>query len=418
VVAELGDVSTLIVVVLNASKQKKVDGSQVVLKERGQMTDRELALLRLQLTPLVGPKTLRALLSAFGSADAVWKAGAAEWAEVPGVGRKVVENLRAARSDRRAEDEAAWCAANGVGVICEGGADYPESLSRIVDPPAVLFCRGALIPADQLAIAVIGSRQCTLYGRQQAEKLAQGLASAGITVVSGLARGIDSAAHRGALAGNGRTVAILGTGLANIYPPEHADLAAEIGRTGSVVSEMPHDQVPLPGLFPQRNRIIAGMSLGVLVVEANRNSGAMHTVRHAIEQGREVYAVPGRIDSLASEGCHDLIRDGATLVRSVDDILQALGPLSKPVAGGSNGVSGTNGTAAAGGPGGDILSARELTLNEIERAVLDRVGTEARSIDSVLASCDLEPSRVLATLTILEMKRFVQRLAGGQIARL
>lgn len=382
------------------------------------------ATLSLQLTPGVGPKTYRALVRAFGSAEAVWRAESADWAEVPGVGGKLVEQLRLARDGHLAEAELAWCAANGVRVIADSHPAFPASLSKIVDPPAVLFSQGELIPQDQLAIAVIGSRQCTLYGRQQAERLAAGLARAGITVVSGLARGIDSAAHRGALSANGRTIAVLGTGLNNIYPPENRELAGEISRSGAVVTEMPHDQAALPGLFPQRNRIISGLSLGVLVVEAHRKSGAMHTVRHALEQGRDVFAVPGRVDSLASEGCHDLIRDGATLVRNIDDLLSQLGPLIQPVEVSPQATpdanTPVNGPAPA--PAGVVQNARELTLNEIERAVLARVGAEPKAVDLVLSACaagdsPLEPSRVLATLTILEMKRFVQRLPGGQVAR-
>ena len=232
---------------------------------------------------------------------------------------------------------------------------YPAALGRICDPPGVLFCQGKLEPRDELAVAVVGSRRCTVYGRQQAERLAGVLARAGLTIVSGLARGIDAAAHRGALEAGGRTIAVLGTGLANIYPPEHAELAAAIARNGAVLSEVPLDTAPLPGLFPQRNRIIAGLSMGVVVVEASRNSGALHTVRHALEQGREVFAVPGRIDSLASEGCHDILRDGATLVRHADDILQGLGPLAAPVALGCRSIgpfgartsAGRSGTAAS-----------------------------------------------------------------------
>jgi DNA processing protein len=256
---------------------------------------------------------------------------------------------------------------------------------------------------DALAVAVIGSRRCTVYGRQQAERLAGGLARAGITVVSGLARGIDAAAHRGALHAGGRTIAVLGTGLARIYPPENTDLAEAIAKQGAVLSEMSLDTTALPGLFPQRNRIISGLSLGVVVVEANRNSGALHTVRHAMEQGREVFAVPGRIDSLASEGCHDIIRDGATLVRHVDDILQGLGPLTAPV------VPGT--------PDGSIFAARELLLDDQERKVLNLVTVDPIHVDLILRDASIEPSRALATLTVLEMRRFIRRLPGNQYCR-
>ena len=284
-----------------------------------------------------------------------------------------------------------------------GTDQYPRSLLEIADPPSILYSRGEYLPQDQLAVAIVGSRRCTLYGRQVAEKLAGALARAGLTIVSGLARGVDAAAHRGALDAGGRTIAVQATGLTHVYPPEHAELATEIARQGAVVSEYPLDQAPLAGLFPQRNRIISGLSLGVIVIEATRNSGALHTVRHATEQGREVFAVPGRIDSLASEGCHDILRDGAILVRSATDVLQALGPLMGPVA------TATDQT---------VMTPRELVLDEQERRVLNLVTIDPLPVDQVLRSAGLEPSRVLATLTVLEMRRLVQRVPGGQICRI
>lgn len=241
-----------------------------------------------------------------------------------------------------------------------------------------------------------------MYGRQVAEKLAGGLARAGLTVVSGLARGIDGAAHRGALDAGGRTLAVMGTGLGEIYPPEHAGLADEIARQGALLTENKLLQPPLPGLFPQRNRIISGLVLGVVVVEAARNSGALHTVRHATEQGRDVFAVPGRIDSLASAGCHDILRDGAMLVRDVDDVLHSLGPLMAPV------VTSTDQT---------ILTPRELVLDDQERRVLNLVTIDPIPVDDVLRTAGIEVSRVLSTLTVLEMRHLVRRLPGGQVCR-
>ena len=201
----------------------------------------------------------------------------------------------------------------------------------------------------------------------------------------------------------GRTIAVLATGLANIYPPEHAELADEVAQQGALVSESPLDQEGLPELFPQRNRIISGLSLGVLIVEASRTSGALHTARHAMEQGRDVFAVPGRIDSLASEGCHNLIRDGVPLVRNADDILEALGPLVRPVA---------HSTTE------QILSPRELTLSDQEREILNHLSTEPSHVDELLRGAQIESSRVLATLTVLEMKRMIRRLPGGQLVRI
>jgi DNA processing protein len=256
---------------------------------------------------------------------------------------------------------------------------------------------------DDLGLAVVGSRRCTHYGRTQAERLTSALAKAGLTIVSGLARGIDGIAHRAALEAGGRTIAVSATGLGSVYPPEHEDLAGDILQSGAVVAESRFDQKPMAGLFPQRNRIISGLSLGVLVVEATRKSGALHTARHANEQGRDVFAVPGRIDSLASQGCHDLIRDGAALVRTVDDILEALGPLIEPVKDPCT---------------GEIHSPRELTLTDQEQTVLNLVATEPRHIDVVLNEAALDASRVLATITVLEMKRLIRRLPGGFLVRI
>ena len=194
----------------------------------------------------------------------------------------------------------------------------------------------------------------------------------------------------------------MATGVREIYPPEHADLAMEIVDNGALVSEFPLDQKPRPGLFPQRNRIISGLSLGVIVVEATRNSGALHTARHALEQGREVFAVPGQLDSLASEGCHDLIRDGVTLVRNVDDILRELGPLASPTTSESHVT---------------IHDPREMSLNPQEQEILSLIGTSPVSVDEVLRTTQLDMSRVLSTLTVLEMKHFIRRLPGNMLVR-
>ena len=322
--------------------------------------------------------------------------------QVEGIGPKLSAAISVARSGTEAQRELDRCRAASVDLARPGEDRYPALLAKICDPPPVLYCRGTLKPRDGIAVGIVGSRKCTLYGRQQAERLAAALARAGVTIISGLARGIDAAAHRGALAAQGRTVAVCATGLANLYPPEHADLAKEIVASGAVVSESPLDRGPTPGLFPQRNRIISGMSLGVIIVEATRKSGALHTARHAMEQGREVFAVPGRIDSLASEGCHDLLRDGATLVRHPDDVLEELGPLMTP-------VSRTETVT--------VHSPRELSLSDQEREILNLVTLDPRPIDEILDSATIDSSRVLSTLTILEMKRHVRRLPGSQIVR-
>jgi DNA processing protein len=236
----------------------------------------------------------------------------------------------------------------------------------------------------------------------QAERLAGGLARAGLTIVSGLARGIDAAAHRGALAAGGRTLAVLGSGVLNMYPPEHAALADEVAASGAVISDSPPRSPPLSGAFPQRNRIISGMSLGVLVAEASVRSGALISARHAMEQGREVFAVPGRVDNRMSHGCHRLIRDGAKLVETVDDVLEELGPLVAPA-------------QSAGGEA--VHHPAELLLNELEQQVLATIASEPITIDAVLAASQLPAPQVLATISVLEMRRLIRRLSGNLIVR-
>ncbi|MDA0832131.1 MAG: DNA-processing protein DprA [Planctomycetota bacterium] len=364
--------------------------------------DELLDLIQLTLVPGVGTRTIHLLLNHFTTAKNVLAAPLRDLQEIPHIGVKAATAIRQVELRLAAEQTIARCQSAGIMLVPFGSPAYPPMLAEIPDPPILLYCQGELLPQDQLSLAIVGSRSCTTYGMRQAEKLAAGLTHAGFTIVSGLARGIDAAAHRGALIAGGRTVAVSATGLSNIYPPEHRELAAEVSQNGSFLSEAALDQSPIPGIFPLRNRIISGLSLGVIIVEAARKSGAMHTVRHAQEQGREVFAVPGRLDSAASEGCHDLIRDGVALIRGVDDVLEALGPLIKPVAKTESKT---------------VLTPRELLLNEQEQQVLNAVHNEPCPIDEVMRSCELESSRVLSTLTVLEMKRLVRRLPGGQIVR-
>jgi len=205
--------------------------------------------------------------------------------------------------------------------------DYPTNLKYIYQPPATIYLEGSIIPQDQIAIAIVGSRRATDYGLNNAERLGFELAARGIAVISGLARGVDSAAHRGALKAKGRTIAVLGSGLNRLYPPENKNLAREIARSGALISEFTPDTPPERQNFPRRNRIISGLSLGVVIVEAAKRSGALITAGFALEQGREVFALPGKIDSFTSGGTHDLIKQGAKLIESVEDIIEELEPL-------------------------------------------------------------------------------------------
>ena len=322
--------------------------------------------IRLNLVPGIGPRHQRSLLDYFGDPESIFAASLTELEKVSGVGPKLARLIHAARTTDHAESEVRTCQQHGYRLLRMGTDEYPENLTEVCDAPLILYCRGELKAQDNLAVGIVGSRRCTLYGTQQAERFGRALAMAGITVISGLARGIDAAAHRGALAAGGRTIAVSATGLNHIYPPEHVELAEQISKNGAVVCESRLDQQPTSGIFPQRNRIISGLSLGVVIIEANRKSGALHTARHAMEQGREVMAIPGRIDSFASDGCNDLIRDGATLIRNVDDVIEALGPLVEPVQ--------TEDQQ-------EIRSPRELTLSGQERQILDMVTSEPQHLD-------------------------------------
>jgi DNA processing protein len=358
--------------------------------------------VRLNLVPGIGPRLQQLLVARFDSPSAVFAASSSELSAINGIGPKLLAGIAEARHSDEAERELARCRELGVEMLHLDSPRYPPMLAEICDAPHVLYCRGEIVEQDQLAVAIVGSRRCTLYGRQQAERLAGALARAGMTIVSGLARGIDAAAHRGALDAGGRTIAVAATGLAQVYPPEHAELADEVSRQGAIVTESPLHREPTPGLFPQRNRLISGLSLGVIVIEASQKSGSLHTARHAMEQGREVFALPGRIDSLASVGSHNLIRDGATLIRGIDDVLDELGPLTRPVQTDTR---------------EEVRTPRELTLNDQERQVVNLIGSEPSHLDEILRATNLDPSRVLATLTVLEMKRLVRRLPGGYLVR-
>ncbi|MEZ6119047.1 MAG: DNA-processing protein DprA [Pirellulaceae bacterium] len=360
------------------------------------------ASLCLSMVSGVGPLTRTALLEHFGSAAAVLRAAPSELRRVPGVGQKVANAIASAQTDIDVTAELETCRAHGIQILDEQSADYPKLLHEIHDPPGILFVQGELTTADKLSVAIVGTRHASRYGIEQAERFAANLSRAGITIVSGLARGIDAAAHRGALEANGRTIAVLASGLCNVYPPEHQKLAEDVSRQGAVVSENPSFFKPHQSSFPRRNRIITGISVGVIVVEAPNRSGALLTANHAMEQGRDVFAVPGRVDSRMSHGCHKLIREGAKLVENADDVLEELGPLFE---------------AAPKADGTQILHPAELQLNEQESQVLNAIQLEPTSIDQVVMETGIPVHRVLSTISVLEMRRLVKRISGNSVAR-
>jgi len=285
--------------------------------------------------------------------------------------------------------------------IALGDERYPELLRAIYDPPVVLYCDGVPEPGDRQAVAIVGSRQATPYGLRVTDALAGKLSGLGFTIVSGFARGIDAAAHRAALAAGGRTIAVLGCGLDVDYPPGHASLRAEIAGNGAVLTEFVPGTPPLAGHFPRRNRIISGLALGVVVVEAAEGSGSLITARLALEQGREVFAVPGHIDAPTSRGPHGLLKQGAKLVETVDDIVEELLPqLDRPLQ-----MAKTETVTAF---------SKHVDLSPAERVILDLIGKEPRHLDDLTEQSRLPAAEVARIILGLELKALVHQLPGQQ----
>ncbi|MBI3269539.1 MAG: DNA-protecting protein DprA [Planctomycetes bacterium] len=356
----------------------------------------------------IGSVLHRRLLTRFGSNRAILRATEKDLREVRGIGPVIARELRAASDGKRADAELELAAKSGISILTAESPAFPRSLTTIYDAPMLLYARGALLPGDDLAIAVVGSRRSTPYGQAQADKLSSALAARGVCVVSGLARGIDTCAHEGALRAKGRTVAVLGSGLLNIYPPENGRLSHRIAESGAVLSEFPLSSPPDARHFPRRNRIVSGLSLGVLVVEAPTRSGALITVDWALDQGREIFAVPGRIDGESSRGCHAILRQGAKLVETVEDILEELGPHRARLVP-ATGVAGAGLSAGAAAP--------KPELDEKEEILFGLLGSEPIDIDSLTTDSSLPPSSVSATLLLLEMKGLAKQLPGKLFVR-
>jgi DNA processing protein len=356
------------------------------------------ALVALNMIDHVGPVRLRQLLEVFQEPRAVLQASTADLMRVHGIGRDTAEAI--AGWERAIDLKGEWRRIRDYRctVVTQEDAEYPEMLRQIYDPPIVLYVRGALQPRDKNAIALVGSRQNTSYGIEMARRLAYQLAYLGVTVVSGGARGIDTSAHQGAMASGGRTVAVLGTGINLVFPPENASLYDRIAEQGAVLTQFPFNRPADKQSFPIRNRIVAGMSLGTVVVEANLSSGALITANFANEYGRQVFAVPGRIDSPRSKGCHELIKKGAKLCEGPEDILTEFEYL----------FPGTNRPAAE--ASGVRMTALELTPEEA--TILGILGTAERDMDEVIRACGLAASAVAVALLSLEMKRLVVRAPG------
>lgn len=361
--------------------------------------EEQRSLVALSLIPGVGPGRIRALVAAFGSAAAALAAPARALAEVPGIGMQTAAAI--ARFDAFDQVEAQLRQAERLGttMLAPGDAGFPALLRQIYDPPAFLWTLGELRAEDACAVAIVGTRRASDYGRRVAHELATGLAERGVTVVSGLAYGIDAAAHRAALQAGGRTLAVLGSGLDRIYPGRHAGLAREIAAAGAVVSEYPFGTGPDAPNFPRRNRIVSGLALGTVVVEAYETGGALITARLALEQNREVFAVPGSIHCRSADGANRLIQQGhAKLVQSVDDILVEIGGLHE-------------------GAERPTAQAAPVVLSEVEQRLYDVLDASPRHIDVVCARTGLDASTALVYLLSLEFKGLVRQMAGQQYFR-
>jgi DNA processing protein len=379
--------------------------------------------LQLALTEGIGPILARRLIEVCGSIDAACAADTRLLRQVDGIGSVkvggILDSLRAAAVQVDAEIERATAA--GARLICPDDGLYPILLRSIPDPPLVLYIKGVIEPRDLNALAIVGSRRCSFYGREQAERFGALLAGAGVTVISGGARGIDSAAHRGALSHpHGRTIAVLGCGVNIVYPPENAALFEQIATSGrgAVISEYPIDTPPTAENFPRRNRIVSGMSRGVLVIEADERSGALITARQACDDhGRPVFAVPGRIDNKMSAGPHLLIRDGAVLTTKLEDILDNLGPVPQAAMDALPAEASASMEIDADEASTDKPLEVSPTLTDEQQKILAQLDGEPTSVDRIIERTELDAGVVMRELTFMSLKGVIRRVDGQMYAR-
>ena len=363
--------------------------------------DREhtLSWIGLSSIPGVGRITFRKLVDNFGSAASALSASRDELMQHGGLSEKVAGEIRNFPWKERAEAELGKAAAAAVAIVTVQDPAFPEPLKKTPDPPLFLYVRGTLLPQDGNAIALVGTRTPTYYGLAVTKHMAHDLASRGITVVSGLARGIDTQAHKGALAAKGRTIAVLGCGIDIAYPPENRGLMEEIARSGAVITENPFGTRPESGYFPARNRIISGLSAGTVIIEAAEDSGSLITADYTRKHERMLFAVPGNISSPASRGTNSLIKQGARLVETAEDVLRGLNSLYK------------------GRNLGPALSPPLPQLTDEERSVFDALSGEPKHIDVIMGAQGTAPGRLSGLLTTLELKGLVKQLPGKYFVR-
>ncbi|MBM4305505.1 MAG: DNA-protecting protein DprA [Deltaproteobacteria bacterium] len=354
----------------------------------------------LSFVPGVGSVYIKRLLDRFQAPEAVFQASMKDLLEVEGLGAKVASEIRKGPNEQAVKKELVLVEKAGARLITLQDKDYPSRLRDIYDPPALLYLKGGLKEEDELAVSIVGSRKTTPYGRWVTEKISRDLVRHGVTIVSGMARGVDSVAHMGAIAGGGRTIAVLGCGVDVIYPSENRNLFTKIIEQGAVISEFPMGSPPEGGHFPKRNRIISGLSIGVIVVQASADSGSLITANYALEQGREVFAIPGNVGADGSRGTNRLIKDGAKLVESSEDILEEILPQWRRE---KERV--------------EEVKPRGLELSEEERILYEMLGENPLHIDVMIRESGFEPGKVSSFLLNLELKGFISQWPGKCFSR-
>lgn len=345
----------------------------------------------------VGPVTIKRLLSAFHSPERILNASLKELNEIDDIAEARAKKICSFNSWDKIEQEINLIKQHNLRVIKYTDREYPESLRQIDDSPVILYLKGNLVEQDKYSVAMVGSRMMTEYGKMIAERLSFELASMGITIVSGMARGIDTVSHRGALKAGGRSIAVLGCGLDNPYPPENKELFEMLSSSGCVISEFPIGTPPNKEHFPKRNRLISGLSLGVLVVEATNNSGSLITAGYALEQGKDVFAVPGNITSKCSEGTNILIKRGAKLVARVEDIIEELSPKLKGLLQENTAKTGIQ---------------DKLEINDEEKALCNILSHDPKHIDLIARETQMPQSKLLGLLLSLEIRGIVRQTEG------
>lgn len=383
------------------------------------------ALVLLNMVPSLGSISISRLLNSFSRPNKIFEETRERLLGIEGITARKIKEINKAQQSIKLDRELKLARENNISIITILDRDYPESLKNIYDPPAVLYVMGQLLDCDYNSLAIVGSRRASFYGLSTASRLSSELSGLGITVVSGLARGIDTASHKGALSSKGRTVAVLGSGLLKLYPPENKKLAQEISKDGAVISEFSLETSPLAINFPRRNRIISGLSLGVVVVEAARNSGALITADLALQQSREVFAVPGKMDSITSVGTNSLIKQGAKLISNIDDIMEEIAiklrefsDVKKPELHQRESsqkepaieLDDPSGTTRKNSPTGQ--------LDSDTKSVYQILSNEPMHIDEIIDSTKIDISKISSLLMKLQLMNKAKELPGKNFVRI